>query len=147
MKIAVCGSMVFHKEFEELKSQLDSMGHNTHIPELKLGMTDGNISIRDYLATEAKPGEDLTWLWKKKNIAILDHFRIIEDSDCILVANYEKKGIPGYIGVNTMLEMGLATYYGKPIYLLDNVPSEIDWMDEIYGMMPSVINFDLKKII
>lgn len=45
-----------------------------------------------------------------------------------------------------MLEMGIAAYLEKPIYLLDEIPSQVDRMDEIQGMMPIVINFDLKKI-
>jgi hypothetical protein len=39
-----------------------------------------------------------------------------------------------------MLEMGLALYFKKPIYLLYPIPTQVDWMDEIYGMMPIVID-------
>jgi hypothetical protein len=138
--------MSFYKEFEDLKNQLDNMGYDTFIPKLKIEMTEWNISIRDYIETKAKPKEDLTRLYQKKNSAILEHFKAIEESDCILVANYEKKWIVWYIGINTMLEMWLASYLKKPIYMLDAIPTEVDRMDEIYGMMPRVINFDLKKI-
>jgi hypothetical protein len=138
--------MAFHKEFTELKNELEQKWHTVVIPELKVEMTSWNISIREYLETKSQAWEDLTWLWEKKHDAMTGHFNAIQHSDCILVANYEKKSIPWYIGINTMLEMGLALYLNKPIYLLYPIPDQLDWMDEIYGMMPVVIDWYLSRI-
>lgn len=51
--------------------------------------------------------------FKVENDLIREHFRNIDRSDAILVINYEKKGVPGYVGGNTFLEMGHAFSQGK----------------------------------
>jgi nucleoside 2-deoxyribosyltransferase len=61
------------------------------------------------------------------------------------VANYDKKGISGYIGGNTFLEMGYAFVLGKPIFLLNKIP-DISYTSEIEGMDPIVIYNNLEKI-
>lgn len=70
----------------------------------------------------------------------------IEKSDAILVINYAKKGITNYIGGNTFLEIGLAFWLGKKIYLLNPIP-DMDYMTEMYAMQPTVLNGDLTKIV
>ncbi|MDQ5961586.1 MAG: hypothetical protein QG581_507, partial [Patescibacteria group bacterium] len=44
------------------------------------------------------------------------------------------------------LEMGLALYLRKPIYLWNPIP-EISYKEELLGMWPVVLDRDLKKII
>ena len=48
-----------------------------------------------------------------------------------------------YIGGNTFLEMGVAFYLNKPIYLLNIIP-EIDYKEELLGMKPTIINNNLE---
>jgi nucleoside 2-deoxyribosyltransferase len=76
---------------------------------------------------------------------IREHFRKIEKSDGILILNYEKKGIAGYIGGNTFLEMGYAFGLRKRIYLLYPVP-EMDYSVEMHAMKPVVLHGDLTKL-
>ena len=66
-------------------------------------------------------------------------------SDAILVLNLEKKGVPGYIGANALLEMGLAFHMQKPIYLMHGIPT-LSYTEEIRGMHPVVIDGDLSRI-
>ncbi|MCX6794136.1 MAG: nucleoside 2-deoxyribosyltransferase [Candidatus Gottesmanbacteria bacterium] len=77
---------------------------------------------------------------------IREHFRKIEQSDAILILNYEKKGVPGYVGGNTFLEMGYAFGLGKKIYLLYPVP-DMDYSVEMHAMKPIVLNGDLLKLL
>lgn len=63
----------------------------------------------------------------------------------MLIANVERKGIKGYIGGNSFLEMGFAFVLKKPIYLLHEIP-DIEYRDEIEAMMPIIINGDFSKI-
>jgi hypothetical protein len=63
----------------------------------------------------------------------------------VLVLNYEKKGVPGYIGGNTFLEMGFAYVLDKPIYLLHPIP-QMGYTDEIEAMQPVVLDGDLKGL-
>ena len=66
-------------------------------------------------------------------------------ADAILVANCDKKGIKGYVGSNTLMEMGLAFHLDKPIYLLNSMP-EMGCKEEILGMQTIILNHKLEKI-
>jgi nucleoside 2-deoxyribosyltransferase len=74
-----------------------------------------------------------------------EHVRKIEKSDAILVVNYDKKGIPHYIGGNTFLEMGYAFGLRKKIFLLYPVP-DMDYRTEMHAMQPVILNGDLKRL-
>jgi hypothetical protein len=73
------------------------------------------------------------------------HFAKVEESDAILVVNPDKNDIAGYIGANTLIEMGLAYYLRKKIFLLNDIP-EISYKEEILGVKPQVIHGDFDKI-
>ena len=45
-------------------------------------------------------------------------------------------GVPNYIGGNVLMEMGLAFHLGIPIVILNHVPEESPFKEEIYGMLP-----------
>lgn len=85
-------------------------------------------------------------VWKKKGKAIKAHFKKIDDSDCILITNYEKKGIPNYIGGNTFLEMGYAYGTGKKIFILNEMPTISAYKEEMLGMQPIILHCDISKI-
>lgn len=77
--------------------------------------------------------------------SIRAYWKIIRESDAVLVANFDKKGIKNYIGGNTFLEMGFAHVLGKKIFLLNGIPKMI-YTDEIKAMQPAVINGNFSKI-
>jgi hypothetical protein len=72
----------------------------------------------------------------------------IAESDAVLVLNYPKNGIKGYVGTSTLMEIGLAYYMGKKIFLLFPVPhsSEARWAHEVKITNPFVINGDFSKV-
>lgn len=74
------------------------------------------------------------------------YYEQIKKSDAVLVTNFDKKGIEGYIGGAVLLEMGFAHLLDKKIYFLKEVP-KMGYTDEIKGMQPIVINDDLSQII
>ena len=63
----------------------------------------------------------------------------------MLVCNYEKNGVPGYIGVNTLMEMAVGFHLKKSIYLLYDIP-HADAYEEIISMRPVVLAGDIQKI-
>jgi hypothetical protein len=77
---------------------------------------------------------------------INSHFNIIQKSDAILVLNYDKNGINNYIGANTFLEIGVAFFLNKKIYLLNSIPEQSN-SDEIVAINPVVLNGDFSKIV
>ncbi len=85
-------------------------------------------------------------IWDLKEDAIKDHFEKIEWCDVVVVANYEKRGVKGYIGGNTLIEIGLAFYLKKPIYILNPVSSELSYKVEILGMKPIVLSGNIDSI-
>jgi len=69
----------------------------------------------------------------------------LKKPDAILVINYPKKGIEGYIGGNTFLEMGYAFGLKKKIFVLFPLP-HMDYEAEMHAMEPMVLDGDLGKI-
>ena len=138
MKIAICGSMTFWQEMRAIKDGLEILGHEVLVPK-DLYSDDIPIEARTDVTDEEKITAKIEYDF------IREHFRKIEESDAILVLNYEKKGMYGYIGGNTFLEMGHAYGLGKKIYLLNAVP-DMNYSIEMYSMKPIVIDSDLTKI-
>ena len=71
---------------------------------------------------------------------------MIKEADAILVINNEKNGIPAYIGPNVLMEIGLAFYYKKTIYIWNNVPNEARYKEELLCLGAVEINKDLGLI-
>jgi hypothetical protein len=137
MKIALCHSMQYAEKAKETQEWFASQGHQAYpssFNELFIGLND-----------EEK--EKLKLHQKYECDAIREHWGNIEKSDVTLVLNYEKHGIPGYIGGNAFLEMGFAYILKKPIYLLNPIPEMPYYKTEIIGMKPIMLNGDLNKIL
>ena len=75
-------------------------------------------------------------------------FSKISGCDAILVMNLPKNGVEGYIGTATLMEMGIAYFLGKKIYLLNKTPTpaEARWAHEVRIIQPTVLNNDLTKV-
>lgn len=100
-----------------------------------------------YLGLSDEEKEVLKLRHKYEHDAIREHWATIEKSDAILVLNYEKSGIPGYIGGNSFLEMGFAYIQRKPIFLLNPIPEMPYYKTEIIAMKPTVIDGDLARLV
>ena len=147
MKITICGSIAFFDEMVEAKKVLESFGHEVDLPPTEIKDEKGDlISVKEYYRLRKEENiKDDSWIWDRKKEAIICHFKKIEWSDAILVLNHEKNNIAGYIGANTLIEMGLALWLGKKIYILNEVP-EIPSKEEILGMQPILISNDLSVL-
>ena len=129
--------MQFHKEMEAMRKQLQSRGFTVLVPA-DLDHIENNES---YMTND----EDKIST-KIEFDFIREHFKKIEQADAILILNYEKKGIAGYIGGNTFLEMGYAFGLDKKVYLLHAIP-EMDYKTEMYAIQPIILDGDVDKII
>jgi nucleoside 2-deoxyribosyltransferase len=138
MKITICGSMTFYREMREVKDGLVVLGHEVLLP-VEAENDTIPVEARSDISDEAKISAKIEYDF------IREHFRKIEDSDAVLILNYEKKNITGYIGGNTFLEMGHAFGLGKKIFLMYPVP-RMDYLTEMHAMQPVVIDGDLTKI-
>jgi len=144
MKITICGSIAFYDEMLDAKNILEGMGHEIDLPPAKIKNENGEeIDVKEYYRIRKENDEN--WIWERKREAIKRHFDKIVWADAILVLNHPKNGIEGYVGANTLMEMGLSLHLSKPIFLLNEIP-EISYKEELLGMQPIIINNDLNKI-
>lgn len=153
MKITICGSIGFYKEMESARDQLVELGHEVKIPELTLEVPEefgGGKKVYFGQYVEENGGMNAFpaghKLWDLKEGAIKDHFEKIEGTDAILVINPEKRGVAGYVGGNTLIEIGVAFYLQKPIYIFNPVSSELSYKQEILGMKPIILDGNLNNI-
>ena len=136
MKITICGSMVFSEKMLEVKRELEKLGHEAFAP----------VTTNFYQGKTIEQKVKLAIQNKTENDAMIKHYNLIKRNDAILVLNYERKGIVGYIGGNTFLEIGFAYVLNKSIFLMNSVP-EIDlYKSEIEATKPVIINNDLSKL-
>ncbi|MBD3312100.1 hypothetical protein GF352_01435 [archaeon] len=146
MKITICGSIVFIDEMLAAKQELEALGHEVKMPPTEIIDGDGEpLDVKTYYQLRKEGvNNPSAWLWDKKRDLILNHFGKIEWCDAVLVLNHDKNGVAGYVGANTLMEMGLALYLGKRIYMIKDIP-ELSYKEEILGMKPIIIS-ELKDI-
>lgn len=147
MNITICGSIAFISEMNDCKTQLEAKGHTVLIPSFTAHDKDGSpIDQQEFYTLRKSGAMDLGWFEKEKSRAIQEHFTKIEAADAILVTNYSKNNIEGYIGGNTLIEIGLAFYLKKNIYFLNPIP-EIGYKEELIGMKPVIVHGDMDMLI
>jgi len=147
MKITICGSIAFYKEMLDVQERLEKLGHLVKLPLFEIKDDNGNmIPVMEYYSKRKAETKDTGWIWDRKEEAMRLHFQKVEWSDAILVLNYEKNGIANYIGGNTLLELGLAFFLNKRLFLLNDIP-DISYKEEILGMKPIVIHNNLDLIV
>lgn len=130
MKIVICGSGSFLKEMDEIKTILERWGHRIVMP------VHLNYNIRQ---TDRKK-----YLTLKRGLG-RRHFREIARSDAIIVANYAKNGVAGYIGANTLAEIALAWYFHKRIYIL-HPPTQEYLKDETESWQPIILEGKIEAL-
>jgi len=130
MIITLCSSAKFFPRLFSIQKSLEDYGHQVLMP-----------SMRDYHALE----EDA--LAKIQHGLIKEHFRKIDLSDAIYVANYDKNGVIGYIGGNCLLEMGKAFDKGIPIFLYQDLPKSVSYREELVALQPIVIGEDWEGLV
>lgn len=136
MKVIICGSMTASKEMLKLEEQLKTLGFDVELPSFTHKYAR-MASINDIHGESVKN--------KLNHDLIRGYFEKIKESDAVLVANIERKGIPGYVGGNSFLEMSFAHVLNKPLYLLNPIP-EMSYMDEMKAMQPVILNGNLSLI-
>jgi hypothetical protein len=148
MIITICSSVDFSPKIIEVKRELENMGHKANIPYFTQKIMDGKISYEEYVELKEKKGDILLRELHSMDL-IKRYWDYIKNSDAILVMNLSKKGVDGYIGGSTLMEMGFAYGHGKKIFLFNPIPKRSErmhYVDEILDMKPVVINGNLSEI-
>ena len=137
MKIIICGSISAADEILKVKKELENKGHSVEIPE---GVKRPGIRAK----TEAAVSEKAEI--KTKYDLIRGYYEKMKKYDAVLIVNPEKKGIKGYIGGNTLIEMAFAHVLNKKLYCLYPLP-DMSYTSEMLAMQPVILNGDLNKIV
>lgn len=97
---------------ESARDKLIKHGYEVKIPELALEVPQefgGGKKVYFDQFIEQNGGIDAFpaghAIWNLKESAINDHYEKIDWYDAIFVVNHEKRGIQGYIGGNTLIEI------------------------------------------
>ena len=128
MIILVHASLDKKNEMLSAKEAIESYGkHKVILPELTRYQHIRDEEGNDELFTQIK--NRLT----NENIAN------VEKADALLILNYTHRGIENYVGGNSFLEMIVAYYLHKPIFLLNPIPDGMPYTEEIKSLYPKVI--------
>ena len=127
--------MHFAKEMLAVQEQLEELGHEAIVP------LDTHDCVKD-------PSLNSNLEWGQNLNIDKDHFNKIESSDAILVLNYPKNNIAGYIGGSSLMEIAVARHLDKKIFILHELPSEdeIRYALEIKVARPIILSGDISKI-
>lgn len=139
--IAMCASASFFKELLEVGRKLETLGYSVLYPDASWVMEKNDFKISS-VKTWLKDDED----YFKKTELIREHFKKIEQCDAILVINLTKNGILGYIGGATIMEMGLALYLNKKIFILNLPDKKLSLYEEVMALGATFLDGDLSKI-
>ena len=69
----------------------------------------------------------------------------MKNYDAVLVVNSEKRGIVGYIGGNTLIEMAFGHILNKTLYCLNPLP-EMVYTSKLLAMKPIILHGELRFI-
>lgn len=132
--------MYFAKEMVEAQKKLKEMGHIAEVP------CDTQEFLNDPEMTTDNHEENYKWCID--NDIIRKCFNSIAESDAILLLNYPKNRLNGYVGTSGLMEIGLAYHLNKKIFLLypPPPPKKVKSSQEILIMQPVILNGNLNLI-
>ena len=140
--ITICSSVAFYKQAVEIQDQLRKLGIEVIVPKTATRMKDsGDFDVSHYKTRFADAND-----YHKKAEIMRAHFEEVEKGDAILVLNYEKHGVDNYIGGNVLMEMAIAFWLKKPIFIMNEMPEESAFEEEIRGMEPILLHGDAKAL-
>jgi len=140
--ITICCSAAFFKDAIEIGKELKKLGFKVKMPKTALIMKRAD----DFDVSHYKTWFDNRDDYKLKRDLMKGHFRKVIEADAMLVLNYKKNKIPGYIGGNVLMEAALAFHYKKPIFIYNEISDRLNVAEEVYGLNPIFINKDLNLI-
>jgi hypothetical protein len=140
--ITLCSSASFYRQAVDIKQQLEALGMEILIPHIALEMQRTDDYEVDHYKTWFADEND----YDKKANLMRTHFDKVVAGDATLILNYEKHGKDNYIGPNVLMEMALAFYLKKPIFILHELPAGSPFEEELKGMTPVLLHGDIKSL-
>ena len=129
--------MAFAKEMLEVQKRLQEMGHEVETP------CDTQAHVEDPLLRDDFARNKLH---VDEGDVMMKCFDLVAQSDAVLALNHAQKGIEGYLGASTLMEVGLAGYLRKKIFILNPIQPDQRYRHEINLLGGVIINGDLSAI-
>ncbi|MCX7881079.1 MAG: hypothetical protein N2482_01015 [Patescibacteria group bacterium] len=140
--ITICSSASFYKDVLKIKEKLVKKGFKVLVPITAYKMKrNKNFNVCDYKHWHKDPK-----FYPLKTKLIKNHFRKIEKSEAILVVNLEKNGQKGYIGGNVLIEIAIAFYLKKKIFILNRINENNPFKEEILAMKPVFLEEKIENL-
>jgi nucleoside 2-deoxyribosyltransferase len=144
MRLTICSSAHFAHESQEIKKKLEKKG-------VEALLYPGIVKVRgktmtvDEFYTMRKKNLTEEFLETKKQL-MDEHIDKIKNSDAVLILNFDKAKIRGYVGGNSFMEMGVAYALGKKVFIWKKPSNNLPYYEEIMAMRPNIIEEDLERI-
>jgi hypothetical protein len=137
MKILIWWSMTFANKMIEIKKNLEKQWHTINLsPGINFFLENSNAKM-DF-EQELQFCKE-TWIMK-------NFFDEIRESEWVLFLNYDKKWISGYVWASVLMEIWIAYFLDKKIYLLNPIDKSQSYALEIFLTNPIILNWDLNQI-
>lgn len=140
--VVICSSASFYAKVLEVEDILKKAGFSVSLPLTAGKMKrSGDFRVETYKTWFKNPKD-----YKRKTFLTKHHFNKIVKGDVVLVLNYKKNGIYGYIGGAVLCEMAIALHFKKKIYVLNPIDESVSYKEEILAMNPTILNGDLSQL-
>ena len=141
--------MIFMEKMDKVAEQLKGKGFKVISPKLSKEEVAGGAKTFEDLVNEKGGMEKVPPtdpIWNIKTKAIKDYLKYIEKSDAVLICNFTKGKEVNRIGDNAYLEMSIAFYLKKKIYVLNAPPYNSSKCEEVIAMKPIFLLGDLSRL-
>lgn len=129
--ITLCGSIKFADLMAQVAERL---------------MADGFDVLHPVAAGEPEFAVDAERAKTIRSRLIRQHLAKIDQSVAILVVNPPKNQLENYIGVSTFSEMMYAFGANKPIFVLNKLPTDLDYAVDLAALEPIELDGDLEML-
>jgi len=141
--ITICSSANFYRHAVDIQQQLEKQRYKVIIPHTAEKMKKSGDYDASHYRTWLKDSKD----YPKKTWLMREHFKEVASGDITLVINNKKHGQANYIGGNVLMEMALAFHLGKPIYILNDIPDQSPFLEEIIALGAIPLQGNIKSLI
>lgn len=142
MTITICSSANFYRQAVDIQEQLTDKGMEVLVPDTAEKMKKSGDFDVSHVKTWYRNRDD----YHIKTELMQGHFDKVAAADAILVLNYKKHGVENYIGGNVLMEMTLAFWLKKPIFIMNEIPEESSFIEEIIGLNPILLHGNLESL-
>lgn len=137
MRITLSGSMAFLERMRHIQETLNAAGSiEVYIPNTEAGA----------IFNEAEAAGNTQKIIDLQHDVMAEHIERIRDCDGILFVNEAKNDQKGYMGTNTLIELGTALALEKKIFFLYEPDKSLPYYHEAMAAYPIILNGDLSKI-